>query len=38
VDLGDLQMGVDPRVHRDEIAVMVEPVEIRAQVGKRQTG
>jgi hypothetical protein len=36
MDLSDLEMWIDLRLHRDEVIVTVEAIEKRAEVGEGQ--
>ena len=36
MNLGDLEVGIDGSVHRDEIVVTAESIDERAEIGKAQ--
>ena len=38
VDFGDLEIGVDGRVDRDEVAITAQTIEEGAEIGKRRIG
>ena len=38
MDLGGFEVGIDRRLHRDEVAVTAKLVEKRAEIGERHDG